>query len=290
MIEIAKDWQDYQLIDAGNKDKLEIWKDVVLVRPDPQAIWQKGFDHRWNTPDAKYTRSDKGGGSWTFNKTLPEYWTINYKDLIFKVSPTNFKHTGLFPEQAVNWDWLTELIKNSEQEIKVLNLFAYTGAATMACSKAGAVEVVHVDAAKGMVNWAKENMKLNHLENNTIRFIVDDALKFVKREQKRGRKYHVIIMDPPSYGRGPNNELWKLEDKIEELIKESCNLLDDKPLAFLVNAYTTGFSMLALDNIIKKYLLKAFPSGEVNTVQLGLPIVNSSMILPCGISGRFNLK
>lgn len=289
MVAIAKDWHDYQLIDAGNKDKLELWKDVILVRPDPQAIWQKGHDYRWNKFDAKYNRSDKGGGSWTFNKKLPEYWTVSYKDLVFKVSPTNFKHTGLFPEQAANWDWLSDLIKNSDKEVRVLNLFAYTGGATMACSKAGAKEVVHVDAAKGMVNWAKENMLLNKLENNTIRFIVDDALKFVKREQKRERKYHVIIMDPPSYGRGPNNEVWKLEDKIEELIQEAVKLLDDKPIAFLVNAYTTGFSLLALDNIMKKYLLEVFPKGKINTVQLALPIQNSDMILPCGISGRFQL-
>ena len=220
----------------------------------------------------------------------PEYWTVNYKDLVFKVSPTNFKHTGLFPEQAANWDWLSDLIKKSDQKIKVLNLFAYTGGATMACSKAGAREVVHVDAVRKMINWAKENMILNHLENNTIRFIVEDALKFVKREQKRNRKYHIIIMDPPSYGRGPNNELWKLEDKIEELIKETVVLLEEKPVAFLVNAYTTGFGLLSLDNIMKKYLLKGFPDGVVNTVQLGLPILNSNMVLPCGISGRFELK
>ncbi|HPW53326.1 MAG TPA: class I SAM-dependent methyltransferase [Erysipelotrichaceae bacterium] len=289
MIAIADKWQDYQLIDAGNKDKLEIWKDVILVRPDPQAIWEKGFDQRWNKPDAQYIRSDKGGGSWTFNKKLPEYWTVNYQNLVFKVSPTNFKHTGLFPEQAANWDWLMQLIKNSPKEIKVLNLFAYTGGATMACAKAGAREVVHVDAAKGMVNWAKENMMLNHLENRTIRFIVDDALKFVRREQKRGHRYHIIIMDPPSYGRGPNGELWKLEDRLEELIQQTVSLLENEPVAFLVNAYTTGFSILALDNIMKKYLLKAFPQGTVNTVQLGLPILNSDMILPCGISGRFQL-
>ena len=250
----------------------------------------KGHDHRWNKFDAKYNRSDKGGGSWTFNQKLPEYWTVSYKNLVFKVSLTNFKHTGLFPEQAANWDWLSDLIKNSDKEIRVLNLFAYTGGATIACSKAGAKEVVHVDAAKGMINWAKENMILNNLENNTIRFIVDDALKFIKKEQKRGRKYHIIIMDPPSYGRGPNNEIWKLEDKIEELIQETVKLLDDKPLAFLVNAYTTGFSLIALDNIMKKYLLKTFPKGKINTVQLGLPIQNSNMILPCGISGRFQLE
>jgi len=289
MVVIADQWHDYQLIDAGNKDKLEKWGNVTLVRPDPQAIWGRTNDKRWNSYDAIYHRSEKGGGSWEFRKKLPEFWTINYRDLTFKVSPTNFKHTGLFPEQAANWDWMSELIKNSDQEVKVLNLFAYTGGATMACSKAGAKEVVHVDAAKGMVNWAKENMHLNNLDDHTIRFIVDDALKFVKREQKRGNKYHVIIMDPPSYGRGPNGEIWKLEDKLEELIDETSKLLADEPVAFLVNAYTTGFSAIALDNILKKYLLKIFPNGTINTVELALPIANSHMVLPCGISGRFEL-
>jgi len=280
-------WEDYEIIDSGNKNKLERWKDVILVRPDPQAIWQPENDKRWNKYDGIYHRSEKGGGNWQFNKQLPEYWTINYKDLTFKVSPTNFKHTGLFPEQAANWDWIADLIRNSEQEVKVLNLFGYTGAATISASKAGASEVVHVDAAKGMVNWAKENMTLNHLEDHTIRFMVDDALKFVKREQRRGNTYQVIIMDPPSYGRGPNGEVWKLEDKLEELIIETSALLSDKPVAFLVNAYTTGFSAMALDNIMKKYLLKRFPNGKVNTVELTLPVTDSKMLLPAGISGRF---
>ena len=287
MIVLADKWQDYQLIDAGNKDKLEKWKDVTLVRPDPQAIWSKSNDKRWNQYDAIYYRSEKGGGHWESKRSLPEHWTVNYKDLTFKVSPTNFKHTGLFPEQAANWDWLTDIIKSSDKEVKVLNLFAYTGGATMACAKAGASEVVHLDAAKGMVNWAKENMILNHLEDHTIRFIVDDALKFVNREIKRGHTYQIIIMDPPSYGRGPNNELWKIEDKLEELISQTTKLLSDDCLAYLVNSYTTGFSAIALDNIMKKYLLKAFPDGKVNTVELAIPIQDSNMILPCGISGRF---
>ncbi len=287
MIVLADKWQDYQLIDAGNKDKLERWKDITLVRPDPQAIWSKSTDKRWQQYDAIYYRSEKGGGHWESKKKLPEYWTINYKDLTFKVSPTNFKHTGLFPEQAANWDWLTEKIKSSKNEVKVLNLFAYTGAATMACAKAGASEVVHLDAAKGMVNWAKENMILNNLQDHTIRFIVDDAMKFVAREIKREHKYQIIIMDPPSYGRGPNNELWKIEDKLEQLISQTTKLLSEDCLVFLVNSYTTGFSAIALDNIMKKYLLKAFPDGIVNTVELAIPISDSTMILPCGISGRF---
>ena len=288
-VEVASKWQDYRIIDAGNKEKLERWKDIILLRPDPQAIWHPNSDLSHIKVDGKYTRSDKGGGSWSFNKTLPEFWTVNYNDLVFKVSPTNFKHTGLFPEQAANWDWISDLIKKSDQDIKVLNLFGYTGAATISASKAGAKEVVHVDAAKGMVNWAKENMLLNHLEDHTIRFIVDDALKFVQREQRRNNQYQIIIMDPPSYGRGPNNELWKLEDKLEELIIETSKLLSDKPVAFLVNAYTTGFSKLALDNLMRKHLLKRFPNGKINTVDLALPVENSDMVLPCGISGRFEL-
>ncbi|MBO4218586.1 MAG: class I SAM-dependent methyltransferase [Erysipelotrichaceae bacterium] len=280
-------WQDYEIIDAGNRDKLERWKDVILVRPDPQAIWQPTDDRRWQRYDGIYHRSDKGGGSWQFNRKLPEYWTISYRDLVFKVTPTNFKHTGLFPEQATNWDWLAELIRNAGRDIRVLNLFGYTGAATISASAAGAREVVHLDAAKGMVAWAKENMALNHLEDHVIRFIVDDAMKFVKREQRRQSYYDVIIMDPPSYGRGPNGEVWKLEDKLEELISESIRLLNDQPLAFLVNCYTTGFSAIALDNILKKHLLSRFPDGKINTVELTLPISDSRMLLPCGISGRF---
>ncbi len=287
-IDIAQsNWQDYEIIDAGNKNKLERWNDVILVRPDPQAIWSPTDDKRWHKYDAIYHRSSKGGGSWEFRQKLPEHWTISYRDLKFKVSPTNFKHTGIFPEQAANWDWLAELISHADHDIKVLNLFGYTGCATMSASKAGAKEVVHVDAAKGMVNWAKENMILNHLEDHTIRFIVDDALKFVKREQRRGNRYDVIIMDPPSYGRGPNGEVWKLEDTLEELIEETAALLNDQPLAYLVNCYTTGFSAVALDNMLKKVLLRRFPDGKINTVQLVLPISDSQMVLPCGISGRF---
>ena len=287
MIVVADKWQDYQLIDAGEKEKLEVWKNITLVRPDPQAIWKKCEDKRWNKYDAIYHRSDKGGGSWQFRKELPQYWTINYRDMVFKVSPTNFKHTGLFPEQAVNWDWMSEIIKKSNRPIKVLNLFAYTGAATISASKAGASEVVHLDAAKGMVNWAKENMVLNNLQDHTIRFIVDDALKFVKRELNRGHSYQIILMDPPSYGRGPNNALWKIEDKLEELIGSAVELLADDCVCFLVNGYTTGFSPIALDNIMRKYLLKKFPDGTINTVELALPIKDSDMLLPCGISSRF---
>lgn len=286
---VTANWQDYEVIDAGNKEKLERWNDIILVRPDPQCVWNKTDDKRWNKFDGIYHRSDKGGGKWEFRKKLPEFWTINYRDLKFKVTPTNFKHTGLFPEQASNWDWIRGLIEKADQPVKVLNLFGYTGAATISASKAGASEVVHVDASKGMVNWCKENMLLNNLQDNTIRFMVDDALKFVKREQRRGNSYQVIIMDPPSYGRGPNGEIWKLEDKLEELIEETVALLADKPVAYLVNAYTTGFSAIALDNILKKHLFKRFPNGKVETVELTLPITDTKMYLPCGISGRFEL-
>lgn len=287
MIKLADNWKDYELIDAGDKDKLERWGDIVLVRPDPQAIWQKRSLKEWQKYDAIYHRSSQGGGSWEFRKQLPEYWVVSYKDLVFKVSPTNFKHTGLFPEQAANWDWLMEQVKYSNRPLKALNLFGYTGAATMALAKAGCEETVHVDAAKGMVSWAKENMVLNHLEDRTIRFIVDDALKFVEREQRRGHKYDIILMDPPSYGRGPNKELWKLEDQLETLIKETSALLSDDPVAYLVNGYTTGFSPIVLTNLISRHVLSRYPDGKVYSVELGLPMRNSNMVLPCGISGRF---
>ena len=287
MIRLADEWKDYELIDAGDKDKLERWGDIVLVRPDPQAIWQKRDLKEWHRYDAIYHRSSQGGGSWEFRKTLPEYWTVSYHDLVFKVSPTNFKHTGLFPEQAANWDWLQQQVRNSSRPLKALNLFGYTGAATMALAQAGCEETVHVDAAKGMVNWAKENMILNKLEDHTIRFIVDDALKFVEREYRRGHRYDIILMDPPSYGRGPNKELWKLEDQLETLISETAKILSDDPVAYLVNGYTTGFSPIVLTNLISRHVLSRYPDGKVYSVELGLPMRNSNMVLPCGISGRF---
>ena len=282
---LATNWIDYECLDAGNGQKVERWKDIILKRPDPQAVWT--FDDKQYKYDAIYNRSNKGGGSWQFNKKLPEFWTINYKDLTFKVSPTNFKHTGIFPEQAVNWDFMMDKIQNCDHEVKVLNLFAYTGCATMACSKAGASEVVHVDASKGMIEWAKQNMQLSHLENNKIRFIVDDVLKFVQREKRRGHKYHGIVMDPPSYGRGPNNELWKLEDQLYELINSCLDILDDDPLFFIINCYTTGFSNIVLENILKQTILKKYSFGKIETGEIGLPIKKDHMILPCGIYGRF---
>lgn len=279
MLRISNEWKDYECISAGNGEKLERWGNVILRRPDPQSVWN--INKNWKC-DAFYHRSSEGGGYWEFNKKLPDHWTINYKDLTFKVSPTNFKHTGLFPEQATNWDFMMEKIKKSNRKINVLNLFAYTGGATMACSKAGA-DVVHVDASKGMIEWAKENMKLCNLENNNIRFIIDDCLKFVEREYRRGNKYDAIIMDPPSYGRGPNKEVWKFEENIDNLIRECIKILSDKPLFFLINSYTTGVSSLVLENMLRSY----FKDGIISSGEIGLPITENNMILPCGIYGRW---
>ena len=287
---LSNNWIDYKIIDAGNGEKLEMWKDVMLRRPDPQALWPIDTNNKkWNNPDGFYHRSSKGGGSWQFFKKLPDHWTVSYGDLTFKVSPTNFKHTGLFPEQAVNWDYMIDKIRNSGRKIKVLNLFAYTGGATMACSYAGAETVVHVDASRGMIEWAKENMHLSKLENNKIRFIVDDCLKFVEREARRGNKYDVIIMDPPSYGRGPNGEVWKFEDNIYNLIISCMKILSDKPLFMLINSYTTGISSTVLENILKITVLKKFPNGKVTAGEVGRPISNNNLVLPCGIYGRFDI-
>lgn len=283
---LSNEWQDYECLDAGNGEKLERWGKVTLRRPDPQAMWIISNNETWNKVDGHYHRTDKGGGYWDFKTKLPDYWTIKYKDLTFKVSPTNFKHTGLFPEQATNWDFMMNKIKNSKKKVKVLNLFAYTGAATMACSKAGA-EVVQVDASKGMTEWAKENMKLSGLENNTIRFMVDDCLKFVEREYRRGNKYDGIVMDPPSYGRGPNGEVWKFEDNIYNLINACLKILSDEPLFFLINSYTTGISSIVLENILRTTILPLYPNGKVDAGEIGLPITRDNLVLPCGIYGRW---
>lgn len=286
MLTISNEWKDYECIDAGNGEKLERWQNVILRRPDPQAMWITENDKKWKNPDGHYFRSSKGGGHWEFSKQLPEFWTVSYKDLTFKVSPTNFKHTGLFPEQAANWDFMMNKIRNANRPIKVLNLFAYTGGATMACSKAGAKEVVHVDASKGMNEWAKENMKLCGLENNYIRFIVDDCLKFVEREARRGNKYDAIVMDPPSYGRGPNGEMWKFEHNLDKLIKACMNILSDKPLFFLINSYTTGISSTVLLNILKTSMEPIY-GGVISAGEIGLPITKNDLVLPCGIYGRW---
>ena len=293
MNQIANEWKDYEILDTGNKEKLERWNHIILRRPDPVAIWPIEDQKLWSQADAVYHRSNKGGGHWETNHPIKEFWTIGYKDLRFKISPTGFKHTGLFPEQAANWDFMMKKIRQAKQEgkkeIKVLNLFAYTGGATMACSKAGADEVVHVDASKGMINWAKENMELNHLQDHKIRFIVDDVLKFVKREQRRGHKYDGIVMDPPSYGRGPKQELWKLEDQLYELITECQKLLKEDALFFIVNCYTTGFSMSTLEETLKRTVLKEH-SGIIEVGENLLPVTNKDSVLPCGIFGRWTTK
>ena len=281
---LSDEWKDYECISAGNGEKLERWGNVILRRPDPQAMWIIKNSDLWNNPDAYYHRSNKGGGYWDFYKKVPEYWTINYKNLKFKVSPTNFKHTGIFPEQATNWDFSMNKIKTANRNIKVLNLFAYTGAATMAAASAGA-SVVQVDASKGMTEWAKENMRLCGLDNANIRFIVDDCMKFVQREYRRGNKYDVIIMDPPSYGRGPNGEMWKFEHNLDNLIKECLKILSDEPLFFLINSYTTGISSTVLYNILKTSMEKY--KGHVTSGELGLPITDNNLVLPCGIYGRW---
>lgn len=284
MQRISNEWRDYECLDAGGGEKLERWGKFILRRPDPQAIWYVDKSN-WKY-DAFYHRSNKGGGYWEYNNQLPEKWTISYKNLTFKVSPTGFKHTGLFPEQATNWDFMIDKISKCQKKVKVLNLFAYTGAATIACSSAGA-DVIHVDASKGMTEWAKENMRLSNLENNKIRFIVDDCLKFVEREYRRGNKYDAIIMDPPSYGRGPNKEVWKFEDNIYVLINACIKILSDEPLFFLINSYTTGISSTVLENILKSTLLPLYPNGKVDAGEVGLPISNNNLILPCGIYGRY---
>ena len=278
--------KDYILLDAGDKQKLESWKGIILQRPDPMALWPKTKPELWQKADAYYTRSNKGGGHWNYKHELPESWHINYKDLTFKVSPTNFKHTGLFPEQCANWDLIYDLI-NKNKDVKILNLFAYTGAASMVASKAGASEVVHLDASKGINDWAKENMKLSHLENNTIRFIVDDALKFTSREIRRNRKYDGIIMDPPSYGRGPDNELFKFEDKINPLIINCLQLLSDNPLFFIINTYTTGYSPMVMYNLLKKHLEDKGLQGKIEADEIGIKVDDSDYFLPCGQTTRW---
>ena len=255
---IANNWKDYEILDMANGEKLERWKDVYLVRPDPQIIWKdKSFEEKWNKVNAKYIRSNTGGGMWKYNKKIPDKWQIKYKDLTFNIKPMGFKHTGVFPEQAVNWDWMINKIKNSNREIKVLNLFAYTGGATVACLWAGA-SVCHVDSSKGMVAWAKENVISSNLQDRKVRYIVDDVVKFVNREIRRGNKYDAIIMDPPSYGRGANGEVWKFEENICELVELCSKVLSDNPLFFLINSYTTGISSTVLENILRLNIDKKY--------------------------------
>ncbi len=282
---IADNWKDYEVIDTSSGEKLERWGDYLLVRPDPQVIWNTEKKHfGWKKWNGHYHRSNKGGGEWEFNK-LPEEWSIGYKDLTFNLKPFSFKHTGLFPEQATNWDWFSNLIKEADRPIKVLNLFAYTGGATISAAKAGA-SVTHVDASKGMVGWAKENAASSGLSDAPIRYLVDDCTKFVEREIRRGNKYDGIIMDPPSYGRGPKGEIWKIEDSVFPFIKQTSQLLSDTPLFFLINSYTTGLQPAVLSYMLHT-VLDPIHKGKVEAEEIGLPVKNNGLILPCGASGRW---
>ncbi|WP_274364677.1 class I SAM-dependent methyltransferase [Paenibacillus thermotolerans] len=282
----AHDWIDYELMDAGGGERLERWGHVIFRRPDPQIIWPLAKETElWQNVSARYHRSSSGGGQWEFKTKLPERWTIGYKDLKFYIRPTNFKHTGLFPEQAVNWSWMMDKIRNAGRPIKVLNLFGYTGGATVAAASAGA-EVTHVDAAKGMVLWAKENIALSGLAEKPVRFITDDVFKFVQREQRRGNTYDGIIMDPPSYGRGTGGEVWKLETNLYPFLEFCTTIMSKKPLFLLINSYTTGLSPTVLGNIARLTLSEKY-GGSITTGEIGLPITAKNMILPAGILCRW---
>ncbi len=287
-MKVANKWKDYQIIATGDGYKLEDWKGVKLLRPDPQVIWKTDIDmDNYPSLNAKYERSEKGGGKWRVQKRYPDEWTINYGELKFLIKPMGFKHTGLFPEQAVNWDIMADLIKNANRPINVLNLFAYTGGATVALLKAGA-SVCHVDASKGMVERAGENCRLSNVGEGKVRFIIDDCLKFVQREIRRGKKYDAILMDPPSYGRGPNGEMWKIENEIYNLVQTCKQVLSDNPLFFLINSYTTGLQPQVINNIITLALKDL--GGQVESYEVGLP-TNEGIILPCGCSGLWkNVK
>ena len=281
---LADQWKDYEVLDTSNGEKLERWGDYFLVRPDPQVLWDTPKKLRqWKKPNGHYHRSHKGGGQWEFFD-LPEQWEISYGNLKFHLKPFHFKHTGLFPEQAVNWDWFSDKIRSAKRPVKVLNLFAYTGGATLAAAAAGA-SVTHVDASKGMVTWAKENAASSGLSDAPIRWIVDDCVKFVEREIRRGNHYDAIIMDPPSYGRGPKGEIWKIEESVYPLIKLCAQLLTDKPLFFLVNSYTTGLQPAVLRYMIATALEKY--DGTVTADEIGLPVSSNGLVLPCGASGRW---
>ena len=281
----TKDWKDYELLDCSEGERLERWGKVILIRPDPQVIWNTPKEHpMWKHADARYVRSSQGGGHWEYRRELPEFWKINYKDLTFKISPTGFKHTGLFPEQAVNWDMMREKIKEAKaegREVRVLNLFAYTGGATVAAASAGA-SVCHVDAAKGMVHWARENAELSSLTEKPIRWIVDDCKKFVEREIRRGSKYDAVILDPPSYGRGPGGEVWKLEEHVFELVSLVSEVLTEDPLFVLLNSYTTGLSASTMAYVLGSAMKKF--GGKVDAEEIGLSVTQSGMALPCGSS------
>lgn len=276
-------WKDYELLDCSSGERLERWRDIILIRPDPQVIWKTPKRHpAWRKADAVYHRSNSGGGNWEIKNKIPTYWQINYNDLSFNVKNMGFKHTGIFPEQAVNWDYTMNLIRKSDRSVKALNLFAYTGGATIACLKAGA-EVVHVDASKGMVQWAKENAVLSGVSDRKVRWIVDDCVKFVNREIRRGNKYDIIIMDPPSYGRGPGGEVWKLENEVYSFVELCSQVLSDDPLMVLINSYTTGLSPSVMRYILGSLISPRF-GGKVECDEIGLPVTQTGMVLPCGAS------
>ena len=284
---IASEWKDYEVLDTGDGEKLERWREFILRRPDPQAIWPKQRPEIWTRADAHYHRSQKGGGEWEFMKRLPDRWSVRYGALEFYVRPTGFKHTGLFPEQAVNWDWMAGLIRRANRPIRVLNLFGYTGGATLACASAGA-KVTHVDAAKGMVQWAGENRKLAGIDEASVRWIVDDAMKFVEREARRGNTYEGILMDPPSYGRGPGGEVWKLENELYPLVSACEKVLAKNALFMLINSYTTGLQPAVLNNMLTMTVARTRP-GKVVADEIVLP-VTAGGVLPCGASGRWEGK
>ena len=285
---IADQWKDYEVIDTSCGEKLERWGKYILLRPDPQVIWKtEKTVPEWNRLNGHYHRSSKGGGEWEFFK-LPEEWTISYRELNFRLKPFSFKHTGLFPEQAVNWDWCSERIREAGRPVKVLNLFAYTGGATLAAASAGA-SVTHVDASKGMVTWAKENAAASHLEDAPVRWLVDDCVKFVEREIRRGNKYDGIIMDPPSYGRGPKGEIWKIEESIYPFVELAAQLLSDDALFFLINSYTTGLQPAVLSYMLNTVIQKK-RGGEVCSSEIGLPVSSNGLVLPCGATGRWFSK
>lgn len=285
------DWQDYKLLDASAGERLEAWKDILLIRPDPQIIWKTPRTApEWQNAHGHYNRSSSGGGAWEYSRKLPSSWQIGYKGLTFNIKPTGFKHTGLFPEQAVNWDFMQDKIANCNRPVSVLNLFAYTGGATLACAKAGA-SVCHVDASKGMVQWARENASSSGMAQSPIRWIVDDCEKFVSREIKRGKRYDAIVMDPPSYGRGPGGEIWKLEDSIYDLVSLCAGVLSDKPLFFLLNSYTTGLSPSVMAYLLQAVLGSRF-GGTVSADEIGLPVAASggTCVLPCGSTAIWQEK
>ncbi len=281
---ISDKWKDYEILDMANGEKLERWGNIVLIRPDPQIVWShKQAPALWKKANAHYHRSKSGGGEWEYIKKVPKSWQIKYKDLTFNLKPMGFKHTGLFPEQAVNWDFMMSKIRAAKRPIKILNLFAYTGGATVACAAAGA-SVCHVDSSKGMTAWAKENVASSGLADRPVRFIIDDVNKFVQREIRRGNRYDAIVMDPPSYGRGANGEVWNIEEGLEPLIKLCTQVLSDSPLFFLINSYTTGLSPTILSNLLK---MNIPAKGKITCGEVGLPMTNSEIVLPCGIYGRW---